>query len=108
MELINHFLVLFPNAGDPSRCSTGTKCNSKFRNNAVLASYKQPNPCCYQVLFNFLRHPPHMENSHHQQGRLHESPTSSVHKKINLVLKYSANEVSFSDPAIVKGIRFIE
>jgi hypothetical protein len=36
------------------------KCNSKFRNNAVLASYKQPNPCA-QVLFNFLHHPTHME-----------------------------------------------
>jgi hypothetical protein len=40
--------------------------------------------------------------------RLHKSPTSSGHKKINLVLKYSANEVSFSDPAIVTGIGFIE
>jgi hypothetical protein len=83
------------------------KCNSKFRNNAVLASYKQPNPCA-QVLFNFLHHPPIWRNSHHQQGRLHKCPTSSGHKKINLVLKYSANEVSFSDPAIVTGIRFIE
>jgi hypothetical protein len=53
--------------------------------------------------------PPIWRNSHHQQGRLHKSPTSSGHKKINLVLKYSANEVSFSDPAIiVTGIRFIE
>jgi hypothetical protein len=58
IQFIHHFLVLFPNAGDPSRCGNRKKCNSKFRNNAVLASYKQPNPCCYQVLFNFLHHPP--------------------------------------------------
>jgi hypothetical protein len=58
--------------------------------------------------FQFPPPSTHMENSHQQQGKLHKSPTSSGHKKINLVLKYSANEVSFSDPAIVTGIRFIE
>jgi hypothetical protein len=85
------------------------KCNSKFRNNAVLAFLQTTKPMRSGAFSISSTIPPIWRNSHHQQGRLHKSPTSSGHKKINLVLKYSANEVSFSDPAIiVTGIRFIE
>jgi hypothetical protein len=74
---------------------TGRNAIQKFRNNAVLGILQTTKP---MLLSGALQFPPsstHMENSHHQQGRLHKSPTSSGHKKINLVLKYSANEVSF-------------